>query len=307
MAKDILHSVAETLTGEFIKACDADKGGSYSCPACKQPFIFRKGSKKRPHFAHKVLSPNCTPETALHYTFKTLLHQKIQKCLNQKSPLRIEWNCSNCLEIHTGNLLKKAVCVKLEHNLGTCQPDIALLDENDRVIAVIEVIVTHEPEQAALEYYEQNQIYVIRYSLKFDNDIERLDAEVLKPDDINLCVNQKCKECGKNMQKKQLIIINSKCWKCYSPMKVAALQSRLRNIELSDFSKEDIELANQKGCFLKVQYSNVEKGKYVANTCRRCNRFIGNHYLFGDYVADLECEREELDAGYYCSYCSYYS
>jgi Competence protein CoiA-like family len=304
MAKDILHSIAETATGQLIKARDADKGCSYACPACKQPFVFRKGSQKRPHFAHKVLSPNCTPETALHYSFKTLLHNKLQKYLDQDLPLRIQWTCSNCQEIHTGNLLKKAIQVRLEHNLGTCQPDIALLDKNDCVVAIIEVVVTHAPEQTTLEYYKKNQIAVVLYSLKSDEDIERLDGEILEPNDVNLCTNPKCSECGEHMRKKQLLIIDATCWKCHAPMKVAALQSRSGYIRLSDFSESDIQLANQNGCFLKSQYSHVVEEKYVANTCRKCRKFIGDHYLFGDYVADLEYEREELDAGYYCHHCS---
>lgn len=304
MVKDILYSVAEIPTGQLIKACDANKGASYTCPACKQPFVFRKGSQKRPHFAHKVLSPNCTPETALHYSFKTLLYDKIQKHLDRDSPLRIQWTCSNCKEIHTGNLLKKAVQVRLEHNLGTCQSDIALLDRNDCAIAAIEVVVTHAPERATLQYYKQNQIAVVVYSLKSDEDIERLDKEILEPNDVKLCTNPKCLKCGERMQRKNLLIIDAKCWKCYAPMKVAALQSRSGYIGLSDFSESDIQLANQNGCFLKSQYSQVVEDKYVANTCQKCRRFIGNRYLFGDYVADLEYEREELNAGYYCPHCS---
>lgn len=304
MAKDVLYSIAETPTRQLIKARDADKGGGYTCPVCKQPFVLRKGSQKRPHFAHKVLSPNCTPETALHHSFKTLLHDKIQKHLEQNLLLRIQWNCSNCKEIHTGNLLKKAVQVRLEHNLGICQPDIALLDKNGCMIAVIEVIVTHAPKQATLEHYKQNRIAVVLYSLKSDEDIERLDGEILEPNDVNLCTNPKCPKCGEYMHKKQLLIIEAKCWKCHAPTKVAALQSRSGYLGRSDFSESDVQLANQNGCFLKSQYSHVVEDKYVANTCRKCRKFIGDHYLFRDYVADLEYEREELDAGYYCQQCS---
>ena len=90
MAKDILYSIAETSTGQLINAIDADKESAYVCPACKQPLLFRKGLKKRPHFAHKVLTPNCTAETALHYSFKTLLYDKIKKHLDLDLALGIE-------------------------------------------------------------------------------------------------------------------------------------------------------------------------------------------------------------------------
>lgn len=295
--------MAETPTGELIKASDAHKGGSYACPACKQSFVLRRGKRKRPHFAHKALSPNCTPETALHHSFKTLMHEKIQKHIEQSLPLKIQWDCSNCGEIHTGNLLKKAVKVQLEANLEICRPDIALLDKDGSTIAVIEVVVTHAPEETTLEYYQQNRIAIVIYSLDSDEDIKRLDDEVLKPDNVSLCTNPKCLKCGNKMTKKYLEIIDASCWKCHAPMKVAALSSRLWYLGISDFSDSDIQLANQKGCFLKSQYSNVEKERYIANTCRKCNRFIGNHYLFRDYVSFIELEREELDAGYYCHHC----
>ena len=94
MVKDILYSIAETPTGQLINAIDADKQSRYLCPACKQPLLFRKGLKKRPHFAHKVLTPNCTPESALHYSFKTLLYHKIKEHLDLGLALPIQWGCS---------------------------------------------------------------------------------------------------------------------------------------------------------------------------------------------------------------------
>ena len=115
MAKStILYSIANNSTGKMVNANDAEKELDYFCPLCKQPFILRKGKKKRPHFAHKNLSPNCTPETALHYSFKNLLAKKIQEHLDSKEPLEIRWQCGKCHESHSGNLLKKAIQVKVE-------------------------------------------------------------------------------------------------------------------------------------------------------------------------------------------------
>lgn len=131
----------------------------------------RKGSQKRPHFAHKNLSPNCTPETVLHYSFKTLLCQKIQDCIDHKLRLEIHWGYDPCEGHHTGNLLRKAVQVKSECKLGLYQPDISLLDQNGRPIAVIEVIVTHAPEQATVNYYKLNEITLVTYVLESDEDI----------------------------------------------------------------------------------------------------------------------------------------
>lgn len=301
MAKKILYSIAKTSTGQLIKAADAEKGKNYTCPFCNQSFILRKGKKKRPHFAHKSLTPNCTPETALHYTFKTLLHDKIQCHINSKRPLEIKWKCSNCWGWHTGNLLKKAVRVETEYNLGVCRPDVALLDQHGLAIAVIEVIVTHPPEPKVLDYYKRNRIAVVSYLLQSDEDIDRLNSSVLEPNTIDLCTNPKCSKCGNRMAKKRLVIINANCWKCSASMEVAALYDAW-GYSISDFSRFDIELAAQKGCFLKSQYSSTVGRWYVASTCK-CGAFIGNHYLFTDYIADDRYSREEFDADFYCHRC----
>ena len=84
---NILYSVAYTQEGHLIKAANAQKRQPYTCPNCNRNLILRSGKIKRPHFAHKTLSVNCSPETALHYIFKTLLCKKIQQHLERKIPL----------------------------------------------------------------------------------------------------------------------------------------------------------------------------------------------------------------------------
>jgi len=302
IAKDILYSIGRTSLGQLIKAVDAEKGVPYACPACSQDLVLRRGMRKRPHFAHKVLSPNCTPETALHYGFKTLLFSRIQRYLDQQLPLELQWHCSACGGEHRGNLLKKAVAAKLEHDLGGCQPDIALLDEHGSTVAVIEVIVTHAPEKLTLDYYRNHHIAVVSYKLESDEDINRLDAQILKPDSVDVCSNPKCSKCGKHKSRKRLLIIEGECWKCRAPMKVAALQGDM-GYEGS-FSESDIQLAVQNGVFMKSHYSRTAGMRYTANTCRKCGAFVGDHYLFTDYVAVPSYSRQELDAGYYCPLCS---
>ena len=145
----ILYTVASDKTGNLIKANDAEKGQEFFCPICKSGFILRKSGKtgkgaRRPHFAHRTLTPNCTPETALHHSFKKLLFQKLQQNIIAQVPLPMWWECKYCHEKHSGNLLKKVKEVKMEHNMGICQPDIALLNANNKVFAVIEIVVTHK-------------------------------------------------------------------------------------------------------------------------------------------------------------------
>jgi hypothetical protein len=146
---NILYTVAIDNDGNLIKANDAEKDNDFFCPVCKTDLILRKSGKtgkgtKRPHFSHRKLTPNCIPETALHCSYKNLPAKKIEHYLNSKIPLTISWHCNFCGENHSGNLLKKIKAVNVEQNLIVCQPDIALIDNSEKVFAVIEIVVTHK-------------------------------------------------------------------------------------------------------------------------------------------------------------------
>jgi len=65
-----------------------------------------------------------------------------------------------------------------------------LLDEQDCTVAVVEVIVTHAPEQTVLDYYKNNHIAVVSYKLQSDEDVNRLDAATLTPDSVDVCWNR---------------------------------------------------------------------------------------------------------------------
>ena len=297
--KDILYTVGRTVEGEMVKASDANKQTDYHCPTCEKVFVLKQGTRKRAHFAHKTLTPNCTPESALHYGFKLLLAKKIQQSIDQKTPLDFRWECSFCGVLHTGNLVKKANSVQVEHNLGVCRPDLALLDVNGSPVAVIEVVVTHPPEEAALDYYAANSIPVVIFTLKSDKDLDRLEHQFLTADSVSICISPKCSKCGQPKQQKRLLIVKSSCWKCGEGMNVLSLEtSFFYSLPLEDLSEDEIKIAAQNGVFLKKQYSRTTNSRYIANTCRKCNAFIGHHHLFVDHISNHE--PIVIRAGYYC-------
>lgn len=311
----ILYTVAIDKNGGLTKANEAVKGKEYYCPVCKTDVILRKSGKsgkgsKRPHFAHRVLTPNCTPETALHYSFKNLLAASLQQHIISQTPLPILWSCKFCHDPHSGNLLKKIKSVNIEYNLTVCQPDIALLDYYDNVFAVIEVVVTHKPEENTLKYYAENNIIMIQINLKSDKDIDDLEAKISFPDYVSTCFNPKCKKCGHYQQITRMIIVDGFCWKCNSEMKVAAIVGDMERggstAGPDDFSSKEVEFAKSKGAIIKYHYSKTEQRKYLANTCPKCGRFAGNFFLFSQYIqpADVgELSSESFDIGFHCDYC----
>lgn len=193
----ILYSIAKDQEGNWINASDAEKGQKFSCLVCGDELVLRKSGRegpgsKRPHFAHKADTPNCSPETALHFAFKTLLAERLRRGIKLRSKLIFSWVCQYCHVSHFSELLERARTVVLEYNMGICKPDLAILDENGVVFAVIEVVVTHQPEKTVKEYYKQNNIILIQFSLKSDLELNNFDERVTCPDMVNYCQNPKC-------------------------------------------------------------------------------------------------------------------
>ena len=308
LKKEILYSTAKLENGNLVTAKLADKGDKFYCYECNGDMILRKSGKtgkgsKRPHFAHKNLSPNCSAESVLHKSFKELTFKKIKENIQNNIPLEMKWNCDYCGGSHNGNLLKKVTEVKLEYNLGVCQPDIALLNDKGEVHAVIEVVVTHKPEDQVLQYYRNNNIILIQIDLKSDNDIYEVNNKLSVPNIVDICFNPKCQRCGEHLGKMDLLVVKGTCWKCDAPMNVAVgVEQNMRIVKTpKSFTLSELSFARSKGVIISNAYSG-----YNANRCPKCNMFVGEHFLFTSYVApaghgDLEYDLYEM--GYYCDSC----
>jgi predicted Zn-ribbon and HTH transcriptional regulator len=309
----ILYTIAKNKDDTLIKAIDAIKGNDYFCPLCSNELLLRKSgntgkNSKRPHFAHKTLTPNCTAETALHFLAKNLISEKIQKCINENVSINFSWHCKFCDEIHNGDLLKKTKKVKLEHDLKLCRPDISLFDNNDKVFAVIEVVVTHKPEALTIKFFRENNIVLIQINFNSDSELNEIDNKITKPDRVLICYNPKCKNCGHYKRKSTMAIIDSHCWKCCSEMKIAILTDGYNRLGPDSFSEGEINLAKDNGVFIKNQYSKIQNQSYLANTCSSCGTFAGNHYLFTDFyvpaIMHNTIHYKSFDTEFHCNYCS---
>lgn len=101
------------------------------------------------------------------------------------------------------------------------RPDIALLDIQGNVIAVIEIVVTHRPEEKDLAFYRENNIIIITIELTKEDDLNLVFDEVLSLSWMDFCTNPKCPKCSHYMLRKQLVIITAPCWRCRKSMKLA--------------------------------------------------------------------------------------
>jgi hypothetical protein len=209
--KGICYPVARNTEGKIVTTTSAIKGNYYACVLCGKKMCFKSSDRKlrQPHFAHLALSPNCTPESALHHAFKETLHERINDAIQKKCPLLISYACPMCLHEHKSNLIRSAVEVKMEYDMGVCRPDLALINSDGRVYAVIEVIVNHWPEENVEKHYEDEGIFIVRFDLEWArgkdqrNVISKTDeellmaahAEVLDPLAVDFHSKIKCTKC----------------------------------------------------------------------------------------------------------------
>lgn len=317
-AKTILYSLACDAAGVLVHANIANRGDDYCCPGCGGTMVLRRSEKegkgrKRAHYAHKSLTPNCNPETILHKLFKERLAGFLTDSLAAGKMLPFSWKCSHCDDVHEGELLKKAVRVAVEHSVGPARPDIALLDATGSVVVALEVVVTHPIDEGTRRFYDEQRFAVVEYTLTSDEVLEDVPAAALRPTRVSVCRNPRCRRCGKHQLRDKLMIIDATCWnrKCGKPMKVACMLARSPegNYGHPDtFTATQQETARQQGVILKRVYSNTANTTYLANVCGYCGSFVGEHYLFTGYVSpalDGDLEYGTESSGYRCADCDW--
>lgn len=311
---EILYTIAKDSKGNLFTALSAPKGSEYYCVNCNNVLVLKKSGKvgpgtKRPHFAHKSLNPNCQPETALHFGFKTLAAEKLNQYLQAGTPFTFNWRCEFCRERHTGNFTKKLKSVRLEYDIKYCKPDIALLDQNNQIFAVIEIVVTHKPSERVLNYYLENKIVLIQINLKSDDDIYLVEEKLTEPDLVKFCLNPKCNVCD-NFQKKIIMsLVDGKCWNCYKPMKVAVMKDGVNKFLFGPekFSPAEITYAREKGVAINEYHSKITGEQYQANFCPHCGTFIRRYSRLQNYLSYAQEEAlpiQDFLIRHNCSYCS---
>lgn len=277
MTKEILYAIAIDDRGNLVHVNDAEKGRAYYCPSCKGEFILRKSGNtgkgsKRPHFAHNELTPNCTAESALHYSFKKNLTDLLNKYISEKKEFIINWNCTACSEYNKGNLLAKAASIREEYNLKVCQPDIALLNTEENVIAVIEIVVTHKPEEKVLQYYEDNEIILIQINLSSNEDLKNIERKISTPDVVDYCLSPKCPNNKRYSIHRRILSYRDNCGRCFRPIERYSIEvnSAFGIQRTLDFTDNEINIVKSKRNNIKVKTNPSTNKKYPTSICHYC-------------------------------------
>jgi len=213
----------------------------------------------------------------------------------------MEWHCDYCRKQHTGNLLKKlqsAVSSVDDKNV------LELLGSNGDRVAVLQVSKNKRPNlDLAKQYRETGTIFIqVCPPVSFEDAIDCLS----KPRHVDFCINPVCHECGNYKHEQSLVIINSSCWKCHSPMKVAVREvHHYQPAGPDEFSDKELDIARNKGVLIQTNFSKTVGDAYLSNTCPHCEAMTGNFYLT-EHLSDALYGYhtfEKLPQGFCCTHC----
>ena len=289
--------------GEILHVSMVDRGIQCGCvcPVCKDRLIARKGSKTAHHFAHFSRN-SCDGETLLHVLGKRLLARRIQEALDSSQELPISWKCDLCRENHEGNLIKNVAFVALEKSLGSIRPDLALFDVQNKVRSIVEVVVSHHPDEAVLEFGVENRVPIAEIHLKVAADLDTImSAPILSMTKATVCTRPKCPTCAKPLSRKVLHVVDTECWKCRRPMKAAIISIDSFANRIHDFDEHETNIAEDNGVLIKKHYSQTMNESYRANTCRSCGTFIGGFYTH--HHSYLMAPENAVDEVGVCQHC----
>ena len=310
MASKILKIPFAMRDGRLVHISEVDSGLRQDCvcPECKMPLVARKGALKVHHFAHST-ETNCQPETVAHLLGKQLLAEKIAVAIQSKIPVPVTWKCGECHDSHEMNLVQDVAQVRLEHSLGSLRPDIVLFGADDKVRAVVEIVVSHAPEENVLGYCTTNKIPVFEYRIKKIGDLEAMRmAERLDPSKATFCTRPKCEKCGKPLFPRMLFVVPGKCWKCDVDMQIAFVGCGGMPLSPEEMTDAEVAEAEKRGAILHMNASATRGETCRSNTCPFCGMPTGNEYLHNFWhLADedhglptgmccMDCELEDTEA-----------
>jgi hypothetical protein len=192
--------------GRLVAARDAAKGVRYNCPGCLE-WVVARARNGRWHFAHDTATDRCNSGFALHETAKRFVTSGMRSALDGETPsYAISRSCEDCGKGVSALLVGKATDVNV--HLG--QPVFAemysdiVLRQNERVIAILEVVVTRPLGEREAQEYEHSDIPVF---VTHVDDIESARA-LQRSFDANTVINvperrcQRCQELSEDAAKR---------------------------------------------------------------------------------------------------------
>ncbi|MBA7686791.1 hypothetical protein ES703_95249 [subsurface metagenome] len=216
------------------------------------------------------------------------------------------WHCPVCDQVHTGDLARSPREVKTEVSLDGVRPDILLSSTIGKYLVAIEVVVTHRPEQEAIEAYKRLKIPVLLVEPgwedleKFRNCLGLVEAWQAT------CKAERCPKCHRILRTIEAgSVYGYPCWKCGKKMRILIFEGDSPG-GLWGTPKSMIPIAKELGVELKSMYSATAGGKYLAHYCPSCGAIQGDYYVYleSEWIFTDEANKPDRSVEYYyCEKC----
>ncbi len=88
-------------------------------------------------------------------------------------------------------------------------------------------------------------------------------------------------------KKHEMYLITAPCWNCGEDVLLALVGSRSGNFYYGPekFTNAETAVARKHGVYLKIIDSKTANEIYLANACRKCDKFFGKWHHFAHYFA----------------------
>lgn len=284
------------------------------CPGCGVSLVAKKGEVRKHHFAHSRPAKCLPNETLLHLMGKEFLAQALRRFIEEGKGIKLEWKCDRCGSHHKGSPFQNAREVAIEQAVGGFVPDLTLFGDKNRVLAVFEVVVSHQQDIDARRFYSRSGIAVFEFHLKDFDDLEKLHAnEFLLPDQVSFCPRTHCVKCRKPYrQPLHAVVSTAICPGCDSHFPVAYIAFCEEGGIQPVFDSSEIipaEWARELGANLEKRFDPVVGKEYSGNVCPKCRFFLRRGIIGPSLEAfqEMSAERESLrkkQVGFGCFECA---
>jgi hypothetical protein len=304
----VRYPVAD-IGGQLVWAADlaaaATRPGDLLCVGCDEPVRLRAGAKNRPHFAHVADAACPGGETALHKTTIRVLQAAILDASAAGRPYLVRCVCDRCMAERDADLGRPGCTVVVDQVLEDgIRPDLLVCSASGQRLAVIEVIVMHAPEDAAIAVFDRLGLPIIRVWPTWETLIEMrvgLSADLAKT--VSKTVGcfavtgscrfprhqagqVPCRTCRKPARRLSVELAHAECWSCHRQLPVLDIVDCTDNENLTLIAAGCPEIPNTKaigasmGVLLDMKYSKAAGGSYLMHLCTHCKRIQGDNFLY---------------------------
>lgn len=166
---DIQYPVAYAQPYEAVHIKDAQRGRPHFCFGCHREMVIRRGSIRRPHFAHKAGFVQCEKDKTLHEAAKAFICLGFHRAIAKGGEYRVGYPCKRCKTPISHNVASGEASIASEKMVvkGT-RSDLVVFrpDRSPRVI--IEIVVTHDLESDTKQRYEEANYPVVTVEPSWD-------------------------------------------------------------------------------------------------------------------------------------------